>query len=74
MIGSLAVVRHPVQNLFVARHRRPGRNLAAVEGRKGRLRQDVPGTADRLDPLAAILRGGEVVEAQRRMPASGRPI
>ena len=45
----------------------PGRGLAAVVRRHRRLVEDAPRDADRLDPLAAVLVGGQVVEPQCRL-------
>ncbi|MDH6501180.1 hypothetical protein M2156_007399 [Streptomyces sp. SAI-149] len=44
-----------------------GRDLPAVEGGQGGLVEQLARDADRLDPLAAVLFGGQVVEAQRRV-------
>ena len=72
MQRGLAVLRDPRQDLLVGLHARPRRELAGVERIERRLVQDVPRHADRLDPLATVLVGRQVVEAQRRMHAAGR--
>ena len=67
MQRRLAVAADPVQDLLVGGDRRPGRELPAVEGRERGLAQDVPRDPDRLDPLAPVGVGGQVVEPQRRV-------
>ena len=69
VVGRFAIARHPVEDLLVALHLWPGRELAAVEFREGGLAQNVARAANGLDPLAAVLRGREVVEAQGRVLA-----
>ena len=73
MIGGLAIARDPVENLLIALYRRARRDLAAIERIEGRLVQNMACGADRLNPLAAILGGGKIVEAQRGIHASDRP-
>ena len=68
----LAVAAHPVEDLLVGLDRRAGRGLAAVERSHRRLVEDVAGDADRLDPLAPVLIGGQVVEPQRRLARADR--
>ena len=46
---------------------RPGRELAAVERRERRLVEDVARDPHRLDPLAPVVVGGQVVEQHRRV-------
>ena len=67
MVRSLAVPGHPVQDLGVALHRRSRGNLATVERVKRGLVENVARGVDGFHPLAPILRGGQVVEAQRGM-------
>src|ERR1700746_1966342 len=59
--------RDPVQDLLVRLDLRPRRELAALERLERRLPQNAPRDADRLDPFAAVLLRGQVVEPQRRM-------
>src|SRR6476646_340253 len=69
MIRGLAVVRNPVKNLLISLYIWARRNFAAIELIKGRLAQNMARGADRLDPLATILGGRKVVEAQRGVHA-----
>ena len=66
---GLGVLGDPVEDLLVGLDRRAGRELAAVERRERRLGEDVAGGPDRLDPLAPVFVGGQVVEPQRRVLA-----
>jgi len=43
----------------------PGEISPASNSAKALLSKDVPGNVDRLDPLTAVLVGGQIVEAQR---------
>src|SRR5215210_1018818 len=73
MERGLGVAGDPGEDLLVGFDRSARRRLAAVELGQGGLAQDPSGDADRLDPLAAILVGREVVEAKRRVaPWVGR--
>jgi hypothetical protein len=61
----LGVARDPVEDLLVRLDLRPGRELARVERRERGLPEDRAARSDRLEPLAAVLLGREVVEAER---------
>jgi len=67
MQGGLGIPGDPVQDLLVGRDLRAGRQLPGVVGGERRLVHDVPGHPDDLDPLPAVLVGGEVVEAEGRL-------
>ena len=67
MERGLGVAGDPGEDLVVGLDRRAGRRLAAVVLGECRLAEDVPGDPDRLDPLAPVLLGREVVEAERRL-------
>ena len=69
MERRLGVARDPVEDLLVGLDASARRRLAAVVRRHRRLVEDAARDADGLDPLAPVLVGREVVEAQRRMLA-----
>ena len=63
----LGVLADPVEDLLVGLHRRARGELAVVERRERRLVEDVAGDPHGLDPLAAVVGGGEVVEEHLRV-------
>ncbi len=65
--GGLGVGAHPVEDLLVGLDARPGGQLAAVVRRERGLVEDQPGRADRLHPLLAVGRRGQVVEQHARV-------
>ncbi len=67
MERRLGIAGDPVEDLLVGFDAAARRRLAAVELGQRRLAEDSPGDADRLDPLAPVLVGREVVEPERRM-------
>src|SRR5947208_16888369 len=74
MQRGFGVARNPVEDLLVALDLGAGGELAGVEAIEGRLLQDLPRAADRLDPLAPILLSREVVEPECRvLPGVARP-
>src|SRR5581483_465527 len=66
---GLGVARDPVEDLVVRLDARAGRRLTGVVRVERGRAEDAAGDADRLDPLAPVLRGREVVEAERGMLA-----
>ena len=67
MERGLGVAADPGEDLLVGLDAGARRQLAGRVRREGRLGQDPAGDPDRLDPLAPILVGREVVEPERRM-------
>jgi hypothetical protein len=58
---GLGVLGYSFEDPLVGLHRPAGRCLAGVELVQGRLREEVEGYSDRLNPLTAVLFGRQVV-------------